>query len=300
MDEVLCLQNVGKRYGAQRAVEGVGFSLHRGEILGLLGVNGAGKTTTMRMIAGLIEPSEGSISLLGKPVRPGCGAQYRALGYMPEAVPLYADLTVREQLRFVCGARRAAPDAWECAAAVTELEPMLSRLIGHLSKGYRQRVGLAQALIGNPPLLLLDEPASGLDPRQAAGLRTLLETLAAGGTAVLVSSHILSQMGAVATRLVVLHHGRMVADTTPAALTGSENRLVLTVEQVTPALLDALAALPHLQVLSRQEGTLLLKSDAGQDLRAEVSQTVTRCGCVLLELRRDTHTLEDAFLQLIS
>lgn len=300
MDEVLCLQNVGKRYGAQRAVEGVGFSLRRGEILGLLGVNGAGKTTTMRMIAGLIEPSEGSISLLGNPVRPGCGDQYRALGYMPEAVPLYTDLTVREQLRFVCGARGAAPDAWVRAAAVTELEPMLSRLIGHLSKGYRQRVGLAQALIGDPPLLLLDEPASGLDPRQAAGLRTLLETLAAEGTALLVSSHILSQMGAVATRLVVLHQGRMVADTTPAALIGSENLLVLTVDQVTPALLDALAALPHLQVLNRQAGTLLLRSDAGHDLRAEVSQAVMRCGGVLLELRRDTHTLEDAFLKLIT
>ncbi len=211
-----------KTYGTKRAVDGISFTVRRGEILGFLGPNGAGKSTTMKMITGFLRPDAGSALVDGIDVTTDPVAVKRRLGYLPESAPAYPEMTVGEFLGFIAevrgfrtaAARRAQVDR---AVALTHLESVRHQTIETLSKGYKQRVGFAQALLHDPPALILDEPTDGLDPNQKNEVRSLIKSMAAA-KAVILSTHILEEVEAICTRVIIISQGRVVADETPAQL----------------------------------------------------------------------------------
>jgi ABC-2 type transport system ATP-binding protein len=218
---MLAVRDVTKRFGSIEAVAGISFTVGRGEIVGFLGPNGAGKTTTMRMLAGIFPPSSGSVRVAGRDPLLDPLACRRAVGYFPEQAPSYPELTVRGYLGFVAKLKRlpraARSEAVARVLAACGIEDVAHRRVGTLSKGYRQRVGLAQALCGDPPILILDEPTIGLDPAQVVEIRQLVRGLR-GHRTVLFSSHILSEVEAVCDRVVVIARGRIVGEGTPAEL----------------------------------------------------------------------------------
>ncbi len=211
-----------KHYGAKRAVDGVSFSVRRGDILGFLGPNGAGKSTTMKMITGFLRPTDGTAWVDGHDVTVDPVAVKAKIGYLPESAPAYGEMTVEEFLTFIAecrslrdtGARDAAVNR---AIQLTHLAPVRRQTIETLSKGYKQRVGFAQALLHNPPVLVLDEPTDGLDPNQKNEVRSLIKSMAAE-KAVILSTHILEEVDAICTRVIIISQGRVVADETPAQL----------------------------------------------------------------------------------
>ncbi|HWA10701.1 MAG TPA: ATP-binding cassette domain-containing protein [Opitutaceae bacterium] len=211
-----------KTYGAKRAVDGISFAVNRGDILGFLGPNGAGKSTTMKMITGFLRPDAGQALVDGIDVTVDPVAVKRKIGYLPESAPAYPEMTVEEFLAFIAevrgfraaDARRAQVDR---AVALTHLGPVRKQTIETLSKGYKQRVGFAQALLHDPPALVLDEPTDGLDPNQKNEVRTLIKSMAAH-KAVILSTHILEEVDAICTRVIIISRGRVVADETPAQL----------------------------------------------------------------------------------
>ena len=227
----ISVRNISKSYGPVRAVDNLSFDVAPGEVLGFLGPNGAGKSTTMKMITGFLPPDRGSITVSGHNVRDDRQAAQRTMGYLPEGAPLYAEMTVWNFLGFVarmrglCGA--AARTAVEAQVAALELVEVLDRPIEMLSKGFKRRVGLAQALLHNPPVLVLDEPTDGLDPNQKHQIRGLIRELAST-RAILISTHILEEVETVCTRTVIISRGRLVYDATPAAMraeAGPDGRL---------------------------------------------------------------------------
>jgi ABC-2 type transport system ATP-binding protein len=216
------VKDLVKTYGSKRAVNGVSFTVRRGEILGFLGPNGAGKSTTMKMITGFLRPDAGTATVDGVDVTRDPVAVKRKLGYLPESAPAYPEMTVAEFLEFIAEVRgfrsretRAAQV--ERAIALTHLEGVRTQTIETLSKGFKQRVGFAQALLHNPPALVLDEPTDGLDPNQKNEVRSLIRTMAAE-KAVILSTHILEEVDAICTRVIIISQGRVVADETPAEL----------------------------------------------------------------------------------
>lgn len=211
-----------KNYGTKRAVDGISFKVNRGEILGFLGPNGAGKSTTMKMLTGFIRADAGTASVGGIDVTVDPVAVKRQLGYLPESAPAYPEMTVEEFLSFIAEVRgfrtaTAKRDRVEHVLGLTHLNSVRSQTIETLSKGYKQRVGFAQALIHNPPALILDEPTDGLDPNQKNEVRALIKNMAAE-KAVILSTHILEEVDAICTRVIIIARGRIVADETPAAL----------------------------------------------------------------------------------
>jgi ABC-2 type transport system ATP-binding protein len=211
-----------KTYGSKRAVDGVSFSVKRGEILGFLGPNGAGKSTTMKMITGFVSPDSGTASVDGIDVRKDPVAVKRKLGYLPESAPAYPEMTVAEFLGFIAEIRgfrepKVLKAQVDRAIALTQLGSVRTQTIETLSKGYKQRVGFAQALLHDPPVLILDEPTDGLDPNQKNEVRTLIRSMAVE-KAVILSTHILEEVEAICTRVVIISEGKIVADETPAAL----------------------------------------------------------------------------------
>ena len=211
-----------KTYGAKRAVDGVTFSVKRGDILGFLGPNGAGKSTTMKLITGFLRPDAGTATVDGIDVTTDPVAVKRKLGYLPESAPAYPEMTVEEFLGFIAevrgfrtaDARRSQVDR---AISLTHLAPVRKQTIETLSKGFKQRVGFAQALLHDPPVLVLDEPTDGLDPNQKNEVRTLIKNMAVE-KAVILSTHILEEVEAICTRVIIISRGRVVADETPARL----------------------------------------------------------------------------------
>jgi ABC-2 type transport system ATP-binding protein len=224
---ILEVQGLTKRYGKKEAVSDISFTVRQPGLIGLLGLNGAGKSSTLRMISGCLAPSAGHIRVMGYDVENRGAAAKSRIGYLPETAPLYPDLTVREYLRFARGLRNARRSgagqsasniAWmESLVRDLEIESVMPRLIRSLSKGFRQRVGIAAALAGRPALLLLDEPASGLDPRQAADFRSLLLRLSTN-MAIIVSSHVLSEISSLCSRIIIIKQGRIAADESPDKL----------------------------------------------------------------------------------
>jgi len=211
-----------KTYGAKRAVDGVTFTVRRGDILGFLGPNGAGKSTTMKMITGFLRPDAGSATVDGIDVAADPVAVKRKLGYLPESAPAYPEMTVEEFLGFIAEVRgfRAADakrSQVDRAIALTHLDPVRKQTIETLSKGFKQRVGFAQALLHDPPVLVLDEPTDGLDPNQKNEVRSLIKRMASE-KAVILSTHILEEVEAICTRVIIISRGRVVADETPAQL----------------------------------------------------------------------------------
>ena len=301
------VQHLTKRYGPFTAVDDVSFRVEKGEILGFLGPNGAGKTTTMRVLTGYMPATDGKALVAGYDVFTQPVEAKRRTGYLPETPPLYPDMTVRDYLTFVSKIK-GVPRA-ERRARVgdvmekTRIADMANRHCAKLSKGYRQRVGLAQAIIHNPDVLILDEPTAGLDPKQIIETRRLIKELAGDHTIVL-STHILPEVSQTCQRVVIINKGRVVAVDTPENLTarlrGSEAMFV----HVDAAGADARAALAAVPGVIRVApadgagGAFEVESETGRDVRRELAATVVNRGWGLLELRPMRMSLEDIFLQL--
>ena len=300
------LEGVTKRYGRLLAVDGLSFTVRQGECCILLGANGAGKTTTFRILTTLAAPTDGRAEVAGHDVSIAPLEVRRRIGYLPEVPPVYPEMTVASYLRFAAGCRGlSGRDAGRHVERVIDqcgLGQARHRLAGNVSKGYRQRVGLAQALLGEPEVLILDEPTLGLDPPQAAEVRGLIQGLARERTVVL-STHILSEAASLGQRVIILHRGRLVADATPErlALSLSANRsLVVGLRRPAPRSAEALAAVPGvLRVLPEGEGRYLVETVAEPDCREQIGALVAREGWGLLELAPLTATLEETFLRLI-
>jgi ABC-2 type transport system ATP-binding protein len=306
---VIEVQHITKHYGRMTAVDDVSFRVERGEILGFLGPNGAGKTTTMRILTGYMPPSEGRATVAGYDVFDHPIEAKRRTGYLPETPPLYPDMSVREYLDFVAKIKGVAPrDRKQRVLTVmerTRIADMADRHCGKLSKGYRQRVGLAQALIHNPEVLILDEPTAGLDPKQIIETRDLIRSLAGDHTIVL-STHILPEVAQTCQRVVIINKGHVVAVDTPdnltARLRGTETLYVQVDSGGAPAA-DLLATIPGVTRVSGsdQHGTITgyeIESDRGTDVRRDLARTVVTSGWGLLELRPMRMSLEEVFLQL--
>jgi ABC-2 type transport system ATP-binding protein len=305
---VIEVQHLTKRYGKVTAVDDVSFRVEQGEILGFLGPNGAGKTTTMRILTGYMPASDGRATVAGYDVFEQPIEAKRRTGYLPETPPLYPDMTVREYLDFVAQIKGVA--AAERKARVdtvmerTRVADMASRHCGKLSKGYRQRVGLAQAILHNPEVLILDEPTAGLDPKQIIETRDLIRSLAGDHTIVL-STHILPEVSQTCQRVVIINKGRVVAVDTPENLTarlkGAETMYI----QVdapganVPATLATVPGVTRVTLADQRSdnGGFEVESERGRDVRRELAREVVQHGWGLLELRPMRMSLEEIFLQ---
>jgi ABC-2 type transport system ATP-binding protein len=304
---LLTLQNVAKRFDGVTAVDDVSFSVDRGEVVGFLGPNGAGKSTTMRMITQFLEPDGGTIELDGALLAADARASKRRIGYLPESNPLYGDMLVADYLAFIAdlreitGAERTR--ALDEAVTSTGLEPVFYRPISELSKGYRQRTGLAQAILHKPDLLVLDEPTEGLDPNQRVEIRHLISDLGRDRT-VLLSTHVLSEVRQSCSRLLIINQGKIVADGgVDALLQRAEGGVQITVEasgagvaQKLGALAGVTAADPTHTPSGRIRVTLSVTSE--RDLRPEIFALATREGWTLYELHQEQGSLEALFRQL--
>ena len=303
------VQHLTKRYGRVTAVDDVSFRVERGEILGFLGPNGAGKTTTMRILTGYMPATEGKAIVAGFDVFDQPIEAKRRTGYLPETPPLYPDMSVIEYLDFVAKIKGVPSsgrrDRVRGAMERTRVADMANRACSKLSKGYRQRVGLAQALIHNPDVLILDEPTAGLDPKQIIETRELIKDLA-GDHTVILSTHILPEVSQTCHRVVIINRGKVVAIDTPDNLTARLRGTITMYLQVDPNGADAGAALRLVPGVTRVEPAdqrdgivgFEIDSEHGQDVRRELARTVVSSGWGLLELRPMRMSLEEIFLSL--
>lgn len=313
---MLEVKRVSKRYDGGRGVRQIDFSMRRGEIVGFLGPNGAGKTTTMRMITGYLYPTEGTVTVDGLSVHHEARKARSRIGYLPETPPLYPDLTVDSYLKFV--AKLRGVPAREQKLRVAE---MVSRLglngrerqsVRHLSKGYKQRLGLAQAIIHKPDLLVLDEPTSGLDPSQIIEIRSLIRELGENHT-VLLSTHILQEVGALCDRVLIINRGELVMDGAPDQIGARmENRFAVTlevggererIERVLGSWAEARGIAAELSTSDSSPTAsvrALLAAGDQQDFRAELFRLLADADLPILELHKENLTLEDVFLKLTS
>ena len=303
------VQNLTKRYGPTLAVSDVSFAVEKGEILGFLGPNGAGKTTTMRVITGFLPPTEGKVQVAGFDVVEQPLEAKRRTGYLPETPPVYPDMRVDEYLAFVARIkglpRREIRQRLDEITEKCAIGDVRRRQIGKLSRGYRQRVGLAQALIHNPEVLVLDEPTAGLDPKQIIETRELIKNLAGQHTVVL-STHILPEAAKTCQRVVVINEGKVVAVGAPEELTRrllGYGTVLLTVEGPAAEVLDKIQRVSGVNWVEPRESsdrhvTYEIHSEKGQDVRPELARAVVESQWKLLELKTSGLSLEDIFLKL--
>lgn len=286
-----------KIYGQQKAVDAISFSAQPGEILGFLGPNGAGKSTTMKVATGFIPPSEGSVEVCGIDVMNQPVEARRKIGYLPENNPLYVDMYVHEYLLFMASAHglkgTKAKARVKEMIALCGLTKEQNKKIGMLSKGYRQRVGLAQALLHDPEVLILDEPTTGLDPNQLVEIRKLIKEISKNKT-VIFSTHIMQEVKALCDRVVIINQGKIVADDTLQNLMG--NRVVLKVEFESAVDLKKLSALG--QVEEKGANQFSISSEAGKDLRSVLFKMAKEEDWVILSMSQETQELEEIFHQL--
>ena len=296
-----------KRYGDRAAVRNITFTVEKGEILAFLGPNGAGKTTTMRMITGFIPPTQGTVTVAGFDLFKNPMEIRRRLGYLPENPPLYLEMTVSEYLKFAGKIRGLSGDSlrsgFDMAIEKCRLRDVAGRLIANLSKGFRQRVGLAQALIHNPEVLILDEPTNGLDPKQIIEIRELIHSLR-GERTVILSTHILPEATAVCQKVVIINKGMIVAVDSPERLSSQfrqSERLSFTIREVDtfhPQKILALSGVTHLTKDTLHEGAYIVETELGRDVRSDLARTIIENGWNLLELKSLTVSLEEVFLHL--
>ncbi len=303
------VKNLTKCYGSHRAVDCISFHVNEGEILGFLGPNGAGKSTTMNILTGYLSSTDGSVTIGGYDILEDANAAKANIGYLPEHPPLYLDMTVKEYLNFMydlkkCTLPRAEHLAEICK--IMKIDHVYGRLIKNLSKGYRQRVGMAQALIGNPPVLVLDEPTVGLDPSQIIEIRSLIKALGKRHT-IILSSHILPEVEAICDRLVIISGGKIVADDTPDALArqySSDRRMMVRVEGPTfevEKLIHGIEGVKRVNALtSREVGTtdFAIELTEGADIRRILFTKLAEKGYALLASRSMEKSLEDIFMSL--
>jgi len=303
-------EHLTKRYGQHLAIDDLTFTIEKGEVLGFLGPNGAGKTTAMNIITGYLSATNGSVSVDGMDVLEHPKEVKKKIGYLPEQPPLYTDMKVMEYLKFV-GAIKKVPknefnEGIDKILDLIQIADVSHRLINNLSKGYRQRVGLAQALIGNPELLILDEPTVGLDPKQIIEIRNLITSLRKEHTIVL-SSHILPEVSAVCDRVLIINDGKIVASDTPDNLSKGllgANRLTLRISGTKEAIEGALKDIPAIQDIEFGEGIekdaedLIVSIQKDMDARREIFNALSKANLPILLMRPVDVTLEDIFLTL--
>lgn len=308
----LRVENISKRYGKFQAIDQVSFEIRKGEVLGFLGPNGAGKTTTMRIITGFFPPSEGKVFIGDVNLHQKPREAKKRIGYMPESVSIYPDMRVQEFLSFVAQikgvpgrGRKAHLDQKMDRCGLTEVR---RKLIGHLSKGFRQRVGIAQALVGDPDVIVLDEPTNGLDPKQIIEIRNLLRELGRERTLIL-STHILPEVSMVCTRVLIMNQGRIVASGTSEELEAGlkkafEIYVLIGSAKVKDQALDLLGTLPGVEKVTvieeknDQIGISLMISK-GEDPRPEISRLFVQHQIPLLEIRSGRLSLEDIFMKIV-
>ncbi|MCB0531458.1 MAG: gliding motility-associated ABC transporter ATP-binding subunit GldA [Saprospiraceae bacterium] len=295
------VQHLTKIYGAQHAVDDISFETKQGEVLGFLGPNGAGKTTTMKIITGYLPPSAGTVAVCDFDVLKQPMEARACIGYLPENNPLYKDMYVREYLEFTAKLHQV-PKVRQRVDAMVERTGLVShrhKQIGELSKGYRQRVGLAQAMLHDPQVLILDEPTSGLDPNQIVEIRQLIRDLGKEKT-VILSTHILGEVEAVCDRAIIINLGKIVADASIGALKQQfSGQSIVTVEFGQPVDAKLLKALPGVQeVTAVGPNRWQLRAAAGDDLRPAVSAFAAQKNLTLLELHKEVFSVEDVFQQL--
>jgi len=298
------VKQLTKYYGEHMAIQDLTFDAQKGEILGFLGPNAAGKTTTMRILAGYMPPSQGTARISGFDVIEQSLEVRKRIGYLPETVPLYPEMSVWEYLEYMGSLRRVEDLDKRIDEVLGEiqLEERSKSFIGNLSKGLKQRVGLAQALLHQPEVLILDEPTIGLDPAQIIEVRHLIQELGKDRT-VLLSTHILSEAQQLCDRVLIINKGRLVAEDTPenlqAQISGAE-QLVVRASIETNTLKDLISKIPGVtEVVSGEvEGEVLIMSVPGKDIRPTVAKSIVDAGFDLLELRSAGLSLEDIFLQL--
>lgn len=303
------VSNLSKSYGSKLAVDNISFTANEGEILGFLGPNGAGKSTTMNMLTGYLSSSDGSARINGIDVLDDPVGAKKSIGYLPEQPPLYLDMTVNEYLNFVYGVKRCKmPKKSHLGEikALSKIEDVQNRVIRNLSKGYKQRVGLAQALVGNPDTLILDEPTVGLDPKQIIEIRSLIKKLGKNHT-VILSSHILPEVQAVCDRIVVIDKGKLVANDTAENLSrnlSADHKLTVQIEgadkDVKP-LLEQIPDMVEVHVNREVEKKVFeyeLNAKEGADIRREVFKRMAARNMPILLMRSSELTLEEIFLKL--
>ena len=308
---MITVEHLTKHYGRVAAVDDISFEVPKGEILGFLGPNGAGKTTTMRILTGYMPPTSGRATVAGLDVFQQSLDARRHIGYLPETVPLYTEMTPRAYLDFIGKIRgldgRTRRARIDDVAEKVRITDMLNRHIGKLSKGYRQRVGLAQALLGDPDVLVLDEPTIGLDPRQIVETRQVIRNLA-GEHTVILSTHILPEVSMTCQRVVIINQGKIAAIDTPENLQRrmrGADALDVEVRGPAEAVRAALQAIPEvLSVAEHANGrdatVFAVECAVGSDLRERIASTIVQRGWGLRELRAANVSLEDVFVQLVT
>ena len=305
------VKNVTKKYGTTVAVDNISFEVKDGEVVGFLGPNGAGKSTTMNMITGFIEPTNGQIIINGNDISRKPKKAKKDIGYMPENVPLYYELTAREFIKYMAELKMVKRDIrkQEVERVIKEvgLEEVQNKLIRNLSRGYKQRVSLAGALIGNPDVIILDEPTVGLDPKQITEIRSLIKKLGRKHT-VILSSHILSEISQICERVIIINKGKIIAIDTPENLekaTKEKNKISIIVEDPKDnmkTLKDKIKEIESVEFIKdNNDGTkqYMITSSSKIDLRKKLFEVLPKEEIVIFELKKAETTLEDAFIKLI-
>ena len=303
---MISFEHVSKRYGTLTALQDVSFTVPKGQVLGLLGQNGAGKTTLMNIMTGCLAPTSGSVSIGGKDLLLQPREAKRMIGYLPEAVPVYDEMTVRSYLCFACELkeveRKAIAEHVEAVAEKTGLADVLDRKLGNLSKGYRQRAGVAQALCGTPEVIVLDEPTSGLDPKQNSEMRQLILSLA-GEHTILFSSHILSEVQAVCGRVMILHHGRIICDSALNDLQNEGHMLRVVIDCREEKILPSLRQLQSVRRVDVEKNAdpevtqAVLTAENNGFVERELFTLLSALQIPLLRLSPLENSLEDVFLR---
>lgn len=305
------VKNIVKRYGDKFAVNDISFKIDTGEIVGFLGPNGAGKSTTMNILTGYLSATSGTAVIDGIDILEDPTAAKKLIGFLPEQPPLYMDMTVKEYLNFVYdlkGCKFARKEHLQEICALIKIEDVYGRMIKNLSKGYRQRVGFAQALVGNPPVLILDEPTVGLDPRQIIEIRNLIQRLGKKHT-VILSTHILQEVQSVCDRIIVINKGQLIADGTADTLTyktAGNRRLVARIAGGKNDVKKALRAMDGVLFVDdlgqKESGShdFLIESEPSVDIRKPLFRMLSERGWVLMGLKSMDMSLEDVFVNLIA
>ncbi len=303
------VKNLTKRYGNMTAVDDISFTVETGEILGFLGPNGAGKSTTMNIITGYISSTKGTVTIDGHEILDNPKEAKKNIGYLPEIPPLYLDMTVRKYLSFMFDLKKVKLPKKEHIDEVMRLvkiSDVSERIIKNLSKGYRQRVGFAQALLGNPPVLILDEPTVGLDPQQIIEIRNLIKSLGKKHT-VIFSSHVLSEISATCDRIIVISNGKLVADAKTEELSTSisgEQKLRLDIDGSQNKVFNALKTIPGILKVRKNRdidenvSRYIVEYQKGVDVRRNVFKAIAATNCAIIDMQSANETLEESFLRL--
>ena len=299
------VKNLTKKYGSKTVLDNVSFTVENGEVLGFLGPNGAGKSTTLNIITGYISSSEGSVTIDGIDIMDDSIAYKKKIGYLPEIPPLYTDMKVLEYLDFVCDLKKADKSSIDKILEEVKITDVKNYLIRNLSKGYRQRVGIAQALIGDPDILILDEPTVGLDPMQIIDIRNVISQLGSKKT-LIISSHILSEISAVCSRVLIINKGRIIAEDTPENLAyqlSGENKFILRAEGDRADIEKALSSIDGIERFEFKdskdnENDYIIIAKNGFDIRKPLFKTLANADLSILMFKAYDVSLEDIFITL--